>query len=325
MFFKFLDFVKLYLYPGKGGLGQKIFLKKKKKLKKNFGKGGDGGNIYFFFDKFLKNNFNFYLNKKFFFSEDGKNAHKIFKNGKNGKNIILRIPYKCKIFNIENNNFIYFKNKKNLHLAIKGFKGQKSFINFFKKNNKTNIINNKKNLKFYKKSYYLLNNFYFNICLIGLTNTGKSSFISNTLKINLKISNYFYTTLDKNFFYIKLCNNKRISILDNPGFLKSNYCCNVLQFKKNYKIYKIFFHFINIFFVFNLILNFKLFNNKIYKYNKFLFYKPRFLIFNKIDLVYKFKNVIIFKLIFFLNWYNFIFFNTFNCKNFYIFKKFIKI
>ncbi|WP_259292890.1 GTPase [Candidatus Nasuia deltocephalinicola] len=318
MFYKFLNFIKLNLYSGNGGNGQKIFFKKNKILKKNFGNGGNGGSIYFFFDKILKNNFNYYLNNNNFFSENGGDAYKIFKNGKNGKNILLRIPYRCKIFNIKNNNFINFKNKNIPNLTIKGGEGGRSYVS-----NNSRILKNKCGNVGYSKSYFLLNNFNFNFCLIGLTNTGKSSFISNFFKNIVKVSNYYYTTLEKNFFYIKLHKNKKISILDNPGFLKNYYIYNVLEFKISYKLSKIFFHFLNFFFIFNIIFNFKLFNNKIYIYNKSVFYKPRFLIFNKIDLISKFKNIIIFKLKNFLNWYNFIFFNSFNYKNFYIFKKFI--
>ncbi len=318
MFFKFLELVELHIQAGKGGDGQKIFLKKKKILKKILGKGGDGGNIYFFFDKFLGNNFNYYLNRKKFFSEKGKNSYKLLKNGKNGKNIILRIPYKCKIFNIKNNNFVNFKNKKILNLISEGGKGLKGYINKCKKIKKLKITFNNKFKTF--ESYYLLNNYFFNICLLGLTNTGKTSFISNLLKLDLKISNYYYTTLNEKIFYLKLF-NKEISLIDNPGFLKINNICNILKFNNIYTSSKIFFHFINIFFIFNIIFNFKLFNNKIYINNKFIFYKPRFLIFNKIDLILKFKNMIIFKLKKFLNWYNFIFFNSFNFKNNYIFKK----
>ncbi len=318
MFYKFLNFVKLKLYSGNGGFGQKIFFKKNKILKKNFGKGGNGGNIYFFFDKILKNNFNYYLNNNKFVSNNGKNSYKVFKNGSNGKNILLRIPYKCKIFNIKNNNFIYFKNKKFANLIMEGGKGIKGcFIkSSIKKPNNISIFGS-------SNSYYLLNNFNFNLCLIGLTNTGKSSFICNFFKNIIKVSNYYYTTLEKNFFYIKLFNNKKFSILDSPGLLKYNYFYNILEFKISYKLSKIFFHFLNFFFIFDIIFNFKLFNNKMYINNKSVFYKPRFLIFNKIDLVSKFKNIIIFKLKNFLNWYNFIFFNSINYKNFYIFKKFI--
>ncbi len=318
MFYKFSEFVKLYLYSGRGGFGQKIFLKKNKILRRGFGRGGRGGNIYFFFDKILKNNFNYYLNNNKFFSENGKNSCKIFKNGRNGKNILLRIPYKCKILDITNNNFINFKNKKIQNLILKGGMGGRSFINYYPIDKK--CIKGGCGIS---KLYCLFNNFYFNVCLIGLTNTGKSSFISNFFKNNIKISNYYYTTLKKNFFYIKLYNNKKISILDNPGFLKNYYFYNISEFKISYKLSKIFFHFLNFFFIFNIIFNFKLFNNKIYIYNKSIFYKPRFLIFNKIDLISRFKNIIIFKLTFFLNWYNFIFFNTFNYKNFYILKKII--
>ncbi len=318
MFYKFLEYVKLYLKTGRGGSGQKIILKKIRILKKNFGRGGSGGGIYFFLDKNLKNNFDYYLNNNKFFSENGKNSYKIFNNGKNGKNILLRIPYKCKIFNISNNNFINFKNKNVANLIMEGGAGAGSFIN-----KHSNIKKSNSGISGTYKSYFLLNNFYFNICLIGLTNTGKSSFISNFFKNNTKVSNYCYTTLKKIFFYIKLYNNKKISILDNPGFLKNYYFYNILKFRISYKLSKIFFHFLNFFFIFNIIFNFKSFNNNIYIYNKLIFYKPRFLIFNKIDLISKFKNIIIFKLKNFLNWYNFIFFNTFNYKNFYIFKKFI--
>lgn len=297
MFYNLLEIIKIHLRTGDGGLGQRVFLKKNKILKKKFGNGGKGGSIYFFFDKILKINFDYYTNNNKFFSENGKNSYKIFKNGKDGRNILLRIPYKCKVFNITNNNFINFKKKKTANLIIEGGRGGRSAgvcLN-------NNIMRTCAGSFGVYKSYYLCNNFYFNICLIGLTNTGKSSFISNFFKNNIKISNYYYTTLEKNFFYIKLYNNKKISILDNPGFLKNYYFYNILEFKFFYKLSKIFFHFLNFFFIFNIIFNFKFFNNKIYKYNKSIFYKPRFLILNKIDLISKFKNIIIFKLKVFLN------------------------
>ncbi|WKD87158.1 hypothetical protein QUR95_00375 [Candidatus Nasuia deltocephalinicola] len=310
------NFINLDLTSGSGGNG--IIISKTRKLKNRMSKGGAGGKIYIFYDKFLKKNLNFQYLKNSLKSSNGCKAKSIWKNGKGGKNLILRIPLNSTLINLLNNKFLKIRNLDKKFIFIKSSASGIS---------KTKILKYKTwGAKGVFRSIALLIKNKIDFMLIGFFNSGKSSFLFNFYKKKkYKIS--FYNKSTKNSFLYNLKSNLfNFSILENSNLtFDKNYKINF--YRKYIKIKKII-YIIDFFYLNKINLNFKFLNKITYYFNKIFYYKPRILIFNKIDLFKKnnflwfFKN---FNFINIFNWKNIIFFNTIFIKKNYlkIFKHFI--
>ncbi|XXS36624.1 MAG: GTPase [Candidatus Nasuia deltocephalinicola] len=297
MLYNFKD-LKLILVGGKGGDGKIIKIKNKfNKTKWVRGKGGDGGSIYAFFDKFLKN-LNYYYFFYKYISESGKNSKSLLKDGKKGKNILLRLPENC----ILNNNLFKKRFKVLKILLLKGGRGGASsktkFMSLGKEGFSGTFILD------------LIKTFHFSF--IGLPNSGKSSFFSNFLNYkNNKISLYKFTTLLFFFFYLKF-KNLILNFLDTPGILKSLFFNFFNIFFKNNK-FKIFLLFFDILQVFKFFISYKIFNKKFYNFNKNFFYKPKVIIISKIDIlkiIYLKKKNINYIFLKLFNWRYLVFYNS---------------
>ncbi|MGK2912787.1 MAG: hypothetical protein ACSLEI_00805 [Candidatus Carsonella ruddii] len=153
----------IFLKSGNGGNGCISFKKQKNIFFSNGGNGGNGGNIYIF----SNNNFKFF-NKNIYIANNGKNGNNNKKKGKNGKDLVIKIPLgSCIIIKFKK----YYIIKNNIFLKLlKGGVGGLGNINFKKFFNKKIATFGKKGILkiikvkyyfFYKKSYINVSNFYF--------------------------------------------------------------------------------------------------------------------------------------------------------------------
>lgn len=216
----FVDFVKIYVKAGDGGDGAATFHKEKYVPYggPDGGDGGNGGNIVFIFDRNLNTLQNFRFKKKFI-AEDGENGKKNKCSGKNGEDLIIKVPRGTIIKDIKNSRVLADVVEDRRYLIAKGGRGGWGNLHF--KNptrqapsfSKPGLLGEELEISLELK---LLSD----VGLIGFPNAGKSTFISAISNARPKIGNYEFTTLVPNLGVVE---GKKISsfvVADIPGLIE---------------------------------------------------------------------------------------------------------
>ncbi|ABJ90709.1 Obg family GTPase CgtA [Buchnera aphidicola] len=285
---KFVDSVIINVSAGKGGDGCISFRREKfvPKGGPDGGNGGDGGNIWIVSNTNI-NTLTDYRIKKIFQSENGKNGLNSNRSGKNGKDIYIPVPLGTRIIDNDTKKIIIEILKINQKfLVAKGGKRGLGNTNFKSSINQTPR----------KKTYGTLGenkNILLELILIadigtlGLPNSGKSTLITSMSNAKTKIDIYPFTTLIPILGTVK-AKKKKFIIADIPGIIK-NASLGIglgIKFLKHLSRCKLLLHIIDI------TINKKKINKIRYiilkelkNFNKKLFQKTRWLIFNKIDLL----------------------------------------
>ncbi|MBZ2279502.1 50S ribosome-binding GTPase, partial [Buchnera aphidicola] len=125
---------------------------------------------------------------------------------------------------------------------------------------------------------------------LGMPNSGKSTLVKKISNAKTKISDYPFTTLNPILGSVKICNKKFI-IADIPGLIKGASKGRGLgiNFLKHLERCKILLHIVDLYPIdkSNPIDNILIILNEIKKYSLILYHKPKWLVFNKIDLLSK--------------------------------------
>ncbi|QJC31865.1 Obg family GTPase CgtA [Enterobacteriaceae endosymbiont of Donacia tomentosa] len=288
----FFDEVIINVKSGKGGDGCISFYRAKyiPKGGPDGGNGGDGGNIYLLSTHNINSltKFNY---KNCYIAENGENGKNNQRTGKKGTDLIIKIPIGTKVIDIEKKITIaYFKKNDQIFLIAKGGKGGLGNINFKSSINRTPFQNTKGEFgerKRIKLELILIAD----LSILGLPNTGKSTFLKKISTIKTKIGNYLFTTqkpilgVMKNKF-----NNSFFLILDVPGIMKGSSMGKGLglNFIKHFQYCNLLLHFIDISIAYNekiIMDNINIIHQEIKKNNKKIFLKEQWLVFNKIDLL----------------------------------------
>ncbi|WP_158344995.1 Obg family GTPase CgtA [Buchnera aphidicola] len=287
---KFIDKVIIHVKAGNGGDGCISFRREKNVPKggPDGGDGGDGGNIW------LKTSKNVNTLAKYTFKnnftacngQDGKNKKC---SGKKGNDTFILVPVGTKISDNTNQKLIKDMTNDNQTLLIA--KGGWHGIGNYRFKTSTNRTPRKRTLgtigeiREIKLELILLAE----VGTLGLPNSGKSTFIKNISNAKPKIGNYPFTTLFPSLAVVNLNHNNRFVIADIPGIIKgaSKGLGLGLQMLKHLERCKILLHIIDISSNdnLNLIRNIQIIINELKQYSKKLYDKPKWLIFNKIDLV----------------------------------------
>jgi len=301
----FIDEICITIKSGNGGNGYLSFYHDKYSRKKaDGGKGGKGGDVFFIADKNLNTLIKYRYNS-YYSAKSGKNGYKNNCTGKNGKNLILKVPVGTKIFNQKNKKFLGEIIKKKDIIKISNG-GNPGLGNYYSKNQK----NLKKNFYGEYGKKYLIRlelNLIADVSIIGFPNSGKSSLISVISNIKPKIEEYPFTTLYPHLGVVKFSKFQDFIAIDIPGIIEgsskglglgSNFLKHI---SRNYIIL----HIIDIssgkeqkilYTILTVIEELK-------KYNPTFLLKERWIIFTKIDLLKKDQMYLITKKILnFLNW-----------------------
>ena len=124
----FYDQAVVKLKAGDGGNGLVSFFHTKRVAKggPDGGDGGNGGSVYFETDDNI-NTLSDYIRKKKFIAGNGEGGGSRKKHGKNGEDLILRVPLGTIVFSVSRNGderFVTDLNKKNEKIIIaKGGRG----------------------------------------------------------------------------------------------------------------------------------------------------------------------------------------------------------
>lgn len=287
---KFIDDINISVKGGDGGNAYINYKKNKIKThqKSNNSNGGDGGDVYLLTDKNL-NTLNKFLFKKKYHAKSGEHGKNKNRTGKKGKNITIHIPIGTKIYNKANNKIIgHLTNDKELLLVAKG--GKHGICNIKNKLPQHYKIYNKNyGEKSKEKILRLELSLIANVGLIGLPNTGKSTFLNQVSSTKSKVGNYPFTTLSPVLGTVNCANKKQFTIADIPGLIKgaSSGIGLGIKFLKHIEKCNLLLHFIDLLPQDNShpTKNAIIIHQELQLYNKQLLNKPCWLIFNKIDLL----------------------------------------
>ena len=217
---KFIDHTTLSVNAGNGGMGCIAFLREKFRPKGGpcGGDGGHGGNIIFQVNPQLSTLQDITL-KHHYHAENGANGSGKNRHGKNGKDIIIKIPPGTIIKDAETEHVLNDLTKANeSYVVAKGGNGGFGNARFKSKRQTAPRIANdgqegeKLNIELELKVLA-------DVGLVGFPNAGKSTFISKVSNARPKIADYPFTTLVPNLGIVKYGDYQSFVMADIPGLI----------------------------------------------------------------------------------------------------------
>ena len=218
---RFIDETIIHVKAGDGGHGCIAFLREK--FRPNGGPcggdGGRGGDVILISDKQLStlqdlpNNHHYKAQRGE--HGKGKNCH-----GKNGEDLIIKVPVGTIVKNSNTEYIIYDFKKNDEHFVVsKGGNGGFGNARFKTKNNVAPKIANDGALG-QELSLSLELKVLADVGLVGFPNAGKSTLISKISNSKPKISDYPFTTLSPNLGIVKYGNYRSFVMADIPGLVE---------------------------------------------------------------------------------------------------------
>ncbi len=217
----FVDVVKIYAAAGSGGHGAVSFRREKyiPAGGPDGGDGGRGGDIIFQADPGMKTLMDFRYKKRYR-AGSGQNGAGSNKTGKNGEDLVLKVPVGTMIKDSERDIIIADLTEAGQRVVVaKGGKGGKGNSRF------TSSV--RQAPTFAERGYegeerwlVLELKLLADVGLIGFPNVGKSTILSVVTGAKPKIANYPFTTLTPNLGVVELEGRKSFVLADIPGLIE---------------------------------------------------------------------------------------------------------
>ena len=217
----FIDRAKIYVKSGNGGNGAVTFRREKYVPLggPDGGDGGKGGSVKFIVDTGLTTLLDFKYKKKFV-AADGGNGQGSKCYGKDGEDLVIKVPMGTIIREAESNKIIVdLSHKDDEFVLARGGKGGKGNCKFCTPTRQAphfaepgmpgeefNLILELKLLA--------------DVGLVGFPNVGKSTLLSTVTAAKPKIANYHFTTLKPNLGVVKAEGMNAFVMADIPGIIE---------------------------------------------------------------------------------------------------------
>lgn len=217
----FADRATVYVRSGKGGDGHISFRREKYVPNggPDGGDGGDGGSVILEIDDGLNTLVDF-RNVRKYLAEHGEDGGKRNCHGKNGHDIILKVPEGTVVKEANSGKVITDMSKENRRFVLlKGGKGG---------NGNQHYATSKMQAPKYaqpgqpaKELTLLLElKVLADVGLVGYPNVGKSTFLTKVSNARPKVANYHFTTLDPHLGVVDLEGAKGFVMADIPGLIE---------------------------------------------------------------------------------------------------------
>lgn len=285
----FKDSVDIFVTAGKGGNGIVAFRREKYVPFGGpaGGDGGKGGSVIFIADESLNTLLDFTY-ERHLKAENGQNGMPKNQTGKEGTDLVLKVPVGTQIFLKETDellfDFVYHDQKE---VIAKGGKGGRGNTSFKTHRNPAPKIAENGDLGEYlelKLELKLLAD----VGLVGMPNAGKSTLISVISNAKPKIADYPFTTLIPNLGLIYLETQQSFVMADLPGLIEgaSSGAGLGFQFLRHIERCRVLLHLVSMDSLDNVnpYENFKKINEELFKYNKQLKERKMVVCATKMDL-----------------------------------------
>lgn len=281
----FIDAIKVKFVAGKGGNGIVAF-KREKFVSKGGpygGNGGRGGSIIISVDEHLLSLERF-IHKRIIKAEDGHQGGINLRRGRNGQDLMVKVPIGTILKDEEGSILFEFTNKNDKFTVCNG--GNPGRGNFTFKS-PTNQAPNTCTLgkKGEEKNLLLDLKLIADVGFVGFPNAGKSTILKKLTQSKVKIAAYPFTTLHPNLGVLEFDDYTNIFLADIPGIIKDAHLNKGLglAFLKHIERTHM------LLFVIDSSLedpfnDFEILINEIKQYNEDLLKKPFLTVLNKIDL-----------------------------------------
>jgi GTPase len=217
----FIDFAKISIRAGNGGNGAVAFRREKYVPKGGpaGGNGGKGGNVVFIADSNLNTLLDFRYKHKYA-AEDGVPGGSSLMDGKNGQNILIKVPIGTMIKDSVTEEILCDLDKEGKEfIAVKGGKGGKGNSNFATPTNQTPRYAEPGKPGEVREVILELK-LIADVGLVGFPNAGKSTLISVISEAKPKIADYPFTTLEPNLGIVRYKDFKTLTVADIPGIIE---------------------------------------------------------------------------------------------------------
>ena len=217
----FIDKAHITVKAGNGGNGAVAFRREiyVPAGGPNGGDGGHGGSVIFQVDSNMRTLMDFKYKRKYQ-AEAGGNGKGSNMTGKDGEDLIIRVPQGTVIRDEATNLVLADLSKKDSVAVIaKGGKGGKGNA-FFKTSTRQAPGFAKAGKEGEAKNLVLELKMIADVGLLGFPNVGKSTFLSVVTKANPKIANYHFTTLSPNLGVVENKYGENYVIADIPGLIE---------------------------------------------------------------------------------------------------------
>ena len=217
----FVDKAKIFISSGKGGDGHISFRREKFVANggPDGGDGGKGGDIIFKVDEGINTLADFHYGGKYK-AENGQDGNKRRCHGKNGADLIIKVPEGTVIKEAQSGKVIADMSRDNKEAVIlKGGRGGNGNMHYA-----TSTMQAPKYAQpgqpALELEVLLELKVIADVGLVGFPNVGKSTFLSKVSNAKPKIANYHFTTLSPMLGVVDLKDAKGFVVADIPGLIE---------------------------------------------------------------------------------------------------------
>ncbi|QCX32478.1 GTPase ObgE [Caloramator sp. E03] len=217
----FVDVAKIFIKSGNGGNGA-ISFRREKYVPfggPDGGDGGKGGDVVFLVDKNMRTLLDFKYKKKYE-AERGQDGGKSNMFGKDGKDLIIKVPAGTVIRDAETNRVIADLTEDGQSVVVaKGGRGGRGNARFATPTRQAPDFA-EPGMPGEEKWVTLELKLIADVGLIGFPNVGKSTILSMTTGAKPKIANYHFTTLTPNLGVVDMPGINSFVMADIPGLIE---------------------------------------------------------------------------------------------------------
>ncbi len=287
---KFVDEAVVKVEAGDGGNGVVSFWREKFVAKggPDGGDGGDGGDVYIEADENL-NTLIDYRFQRFYAAERGENGRGGNCTGKRGKDKILKVPVGTRAVDIHTNEIVaeVAEHGKKVMIAKGGWHGlgNTRFKSSVNRTPRQKTMGTKGEVRELRFELLLLAD----VGMLGLPNAGKSTFIRAVSAAKPKVADYPFTTLIPSLGVVSVVAEKSFVVADIPGLIEgaADGAGLGIRFLKHLERCRVLLHMVDILPIdgSDPIQNALTIIDELEQYSEKVAQKPRWLIFNKVDLL----------------------------------------